>query len=326
MMAVLMLLGALLSISGCDQASPDAPRQTPPTIPPPATAAPSPRIVSLSPAVSVILRDLGHAPRVVGRHAYELALDRTLPACGDQAGIDYEALLRVRPTHVFTQWGARELPERLRTLAAQQHWTLRDVNPLSLAQIADAITTLDAALQPDGAAGPHARELARQTIALGVPSPNAAPIVSETVLLLCSLAPPAALGPGSCHAELLAGLSIRPAVREGSAYLELSREDLVRMDPWGIVLFAPRAAGTDADTERSAEQRAEADPWAPVRDLPLRALREGRIVVVDDPLGLLPSSAMVGVAAELRSAVDAWRSAPADAPTTEPGPAPSGLP
>lgn len=285
---VAMLLAMLVACAGCERSAS--------TSKPPSAATGEPRIVSLSPAISVILRDLGYERAIVGRHAYELILDPALPACGDQTGIDYEALLRVRPTHVFTQWGARELPERLRELAQREGWVLRDVNPLSIEQIAESTLELDAALSPDHAPRAAARKLASKVHALAMPLRRDG--LAGSVLLLASVAPPAALGPGSCHVEMLTGLGAVSAVGEGSAYVELSREDLVRMDPWAIVVFAPRPR-TGSDASR--------DVLAPLRDLPLRAVREGRAGVIDDPLGLLPSSAMLGVARELDELFASWR-------------------
>lgn len=270
--------------------------RTPSASPRPSATPDDPRIVSLSPAVSVILRDLGYERAIVGRHAYELVLDQALPACGDQTGIDYEALLRVRPTHVFTQWGSRELPERLRELAQQEGWVLRDVNPLSIEQIAESVLELDGALSPDHAPRAPARELASKVLALAMPTQREG--LAGSVLLLASVSPPAALGPRSCHAELLTGLGAVSAVGEGLAYIELSREDLVRMDPWAIVVFAPRLRTSEGEP---------ADTLAPLRDLPLRALREGRVGVIDDPLSLLPSTAMLGVARELDALFATWR-------------------
>jgi hypothetical protein len=54
---------------------------------------PDQRLVVLSPAVAVMLRDLGLADRVVGKHDYDLVLPDTVPAVGHQEALDYEAIL-----------------------------------------------------------------------------------------------------------------------------------------------------------------------------------------------------------------------------------------
>src|SRR5262245_61348101 len=95
-----------------------------------------PRIVALSPAVAVILRDLGLADRIVGRHGYDFVLNKSVPVCGDQAGgIDYETLLRARPTHVLIESGARETPGRLTELAEEHHWAVESLRMLTLDDI-----------------------------------------------------------------------------------------------------------------------------------------------------------------------------------------------
>lgn len=304
------------------------------TAPPPPNASNLPRIVALSPAVAVILRDLGEERHVVGRHAFDFVLPASVPACGDQAGIDYEALLRVRPTHVFTQWGARALPEKLTTLASQQGWVVRDVNPLTLAQITRAVRTLDEALWADAFAeyqpSPRAAELIMTLTALDVASRDAdAPRIGPgPVLLLAALAPPAALGPGSCHHEILLAVGGVPALREGRPFLELAAEDIVRLAPEGIVLFRPRSPGSQvaegaaapSDQPDRANGANGTDAFAALRGLPIPAVQQQRLEVIDDPLGLLPSTAMIAVADRLGQILRAWT------PTGEPSATPTAMP
>ncbi|HLP83394.1 MAG TPA: hypothetical protein VK157_03510 [Phycisphaerales bacterium] len=258
------------------------------------------RVVVLSPALAVIVRDLGYEAQVVARHAYDDVLPRELPAVGDQAGIDYEALLRVRPTHVLVQWGARELPERLTQLATEHQWQITNANPLTLAQIKTAVRDIDAALGSAKQLSPGATQLLDQLSQFdATPQSSWGP-----VLLLASTSPPAALGPGSCHAELLAAVGGVPAISEGSPWMELSNEDLVRMQPRAIVLIRPRSARgvTDADAPTR-------DPWQPLADLGLSAVRTGHVAIIDDPEGLLPSTSMIRVGEALRQHVRAWSNA-----------------
>ena len=104
------------------------------------------RIVAHSPALAVILKDLGYEAQIVGRHAYDLVLDPKVPSCGELGTIDYETLIRVRPTHVFIQWGARELPERLAELAAANDWVVMNLNPLGLDEIESCARQMDEAV------------------------------------------------------------------------------------------------------------------------------------------------------------------------------------
>ncbi len=168
-------------------------------------ASTSPRVAVLSPAAAIIVRDLGFEKNVVARHAYDAVLAKELPSAGDQAGINYEMLLRVDPTLVITQWGARTLPEKLMTLATERNWTVLDVNPLTLEQIADATTKIGAALSSDDVVVSRASELAARVRECGVVSPRneaelnrGAAKSSLSVLMLVGVSPITALGPGSC--------------------------------------------------------------------------------------------------------------------------------
>jgi hypothetical protein len=110
----------------------------PGTQPTPAATTPQssqPRVVVLSPALAITLKDLGLEHMIVGRHGYDLVLDKSLPVCGDQAGIDYEALIRAKPTHVVLQWGARPLPDRLTELATTYDWIVVNQELLTLSDV-----------------------------------------------------------------------------------------------------------------------------------------------------------------------------------------------
>lgn len=307
----ILLLGALvtaLTIAACERS---APAPIPPAPSPPAArdpVAPAQRVVVLSPALAVIVRDLGYADRVVARHAYDDVLPHDLPAVGDQAGIDYEALLRVNPTHVLLQWGARDVPERLTQLSVAHAWRITNSNPLSLADIERSVREIDAALAGDGSPTPRAVALLQALQEIRTPQDAAA--AWGPVLLLASVDPPAALGPGSCHDEILRGVGGQPAILQGTPWMELSREDIVRLQPRAIVLVRPRSAKgvTDADGP-AADQAADqsGDVWQPLRGLGLTALDENRVAVIDDHEGLLPSTSMIRVADTIRKMVLSWK-------------------
>jgi ABC-type hemin transport system substrate-binding protein len=253
------------------------------------------RVAVLSPAAAVILRDLGHEELIVARHAYDLALDRALPVCGDQAGLDYEALLRARPTVVVTEWGARELPARLRELSQRKGWQVHDVRLLSLRDIGEQAVALDALVR-GGEPSPGALDLESRVRAWGEGRPpkrltgeEAARIGS--VLLLGAASPPGALGPGSCHHELLVALGVTPAITEGKAWIELTHEDIVRLAPGAIVVFRPRAPGEAGNAEVAMDDGV----LRGLMDLDAPAMTSKRVLVIDDPLGLLPSTSMLGV-------------------------------
>ncbi|HZW08901.1 MAG TPA: hypothetical protein VFF69_03280, partial [Phycisphaerales bacterium] len=156
-----------------------------------------PRIVVLSPALGVVLHDLGLREHIVGRHGYDTVLDQSIPVCGEQNGVNYEALLRARPTHVITEWGTRELPAKLAGLAESNGWVLRDFRMLTLGDVDAAATALGGMLPQ---ASPSAR-ISRMHELAGAAPPDR--LWSGRVLLLMDVSPIAAIGPGSAHHELL---------------------------------------------------------------------------------------------------------------------------
>lgn len=284
-------------------------RTSPPPPPAPLPTAPPLRIVSLSPAVSVILRDLGHEQAIVGRHAYDFVLPSSVPICGDQAGVDYESLVRAKPTHVLTQWGARAPPEKLTDMARSQGWTLRDVPILTVDDISTAVGTIDRAVRVVGesdALSPNALRLQAAMSELAHPEPKPDRSGVGKVLILIGTAPPTALGPGSAHDELLRALGATPAITDGKAWMELTHEDLVRLAPDAIILFMLR--GSDEHPHAGSEAGATPidDPWKPLRPLNLPALRSGHVAVVDDPLALLPSTGLIPVGENMKTLLSQW--------------------
>lgn len=255
------------------------------------------RIVALSPAAAVTLKDLGLADRIVGRHGYDLALDPGVAVCGDQAGIDYEALLAVKPTHVVVQWGARDLPPRLVRLAAERGWRVEPFNPLTLGEIRTSVDRLAELFDE-----PAVRQRAAELRAACGRAWSKRPGVDRAgrVLLLVGVKPPAALGPGSFHQQILEALGGTAAVKSGGAYQELDAEDVLHLKPEAIVIFRPRRFGAPA-----AEPGWPSDLGA-LAGLAVPALEKRRVAVIDDPLGLTPSTAMIGLADELAGVLERW--------------------
>jgi ABC-type hemin transport system substrate-binding protein len=268
----------------------------PPPAPPPDHQN-QPRIAVLSPALGVVLADVGLGERIVGRHGYDRVLDPSIPVCGEQSGVNYEALIRVNPTHVITEWGTREFPARLTTLAESNGWIVRDFRMLTLNDIDSAATSL-AELLPGAELSPRVRRM--HEIATTV---HPETIWAGRVLLLMDASPIAALGPGSAHQELLVRVGGVPAITEGSPYMPMHKEDLARIAPDAIILVQPRAGGDDAPpaTAESVREQLHA-----ITSLDIPAAQSGRIAIVDHPLALLPSTALADVADEFAALLARW--------------------
>lgn len=285
--AVLVAVAAACAawVAGCERAGKEAGGEV---------GGGTPRVVVLSPAAGVTLRDMGLEGWVVGRHGFDLALDPSLPVCGDQGGIDYEALLRVRPTHVVIQWGSRELPGRLTSLARERGWVIENYNPLSLSEIDAASASLARALGVEASRAPSVSAALAGMERAGY---------GGRVLLLAGVDPPAALGPGSFHHDMLVALGAKPALERGGPWVTLDAEDVRNLSPDAMLLILPRAPGAPGGPGgRGAAQ----ERLGRLGTLDVPAVREGRVAVIDDPLAHTPSTAMIGVAGEMAGVLRGW--------------------
>lgn len=283
-----LLLAMLVFFIGCGRTEPasDAPEHAGGT-------ATNPRIVVLSPALGVILTEYGLADCVVGRHGWDTALDQDIPVCGDQNALNYESLIRAEPTHVLLEWGERELPERLTSLAERRGWVVRNYRLMTLDEIADATRGLGE-LFPGAEPG---ATIERFLTLVGTTTPE--PVWDGRVLLLMGTSPISALGPGSSHHELLVSAGGRPAITEGSPFMPLHAEDVLRLAPDAICIIKTDAdAGPDMPLGRVE--------LGAIGGLDIPAVRNDRVVVINHPQAVLPSPRLVEVRAEMERAIRGW--------------------
>lgn len=248
-----------------------------------------PRIAALSPALGVMLIDLGLEDRVVARHAWDSFLPASIPHAGDQSAIDYERLIAADPTHVLLEWGSRELPTRLVELAADRGWTIADYRLLTLEDTVDAVRTLAAAFDidtdlPERMASAWSRRPPREDVG--------------DVLLMIQTAPEiAALGPGSAHAEILERLGFSHAFESGGPYQVLLAEDVAALEPAHVVVIAPNG---DSDAIK-----------AEVANGPIaRVLPDASVHVLTGQADLTPGPRLVDFASRLEAALVARSNRP----------------
>lgn len=291
------------------------------------------RIVALSPALAIILKDLGYEDQIVGRHAYDLALDPSIPTCGELGSIDYESLIKVHPSHIFIQWGSQELPARLTELAKANNWIIRNLNPLTLDEIKAAAETMDrdvfdfATKNLDAIASiPQASVPAKPDAAsnqqptppehLKPPMPfeddmllawtDRGPFMKSAgrILLVSGTKPIGALGPGSFHAQLIERLGATPALATGGAWITLDLEDLNKLAPDAIILFAPRPPHSPAPPAPKPEELIAL--FGRAGELNIPAFKNKRVALIDDPFCLTPSTAMIPIADQLADIISNW--------------------
>ncbi len=281
-LAFLILIGALAILRSAGTAA------TPPDD--------RPRVVVLSPALGASMRDLGFAHLVVGRHQWDRSLPQTIPVCGDQAAIDYEALVSVSPTVVLTQWGARELPGAFRELVNERGWEHHDLSALALDEVAGSIGRLDTLMRahttPEAARimGEDAERWFRGELSRRVDTPTG------PVLMLGATGPFFAFGPGSFHHEILLSIGGVAAVSSGPAWVGLGHEDILAMNPWGIVLVIP---GADEGSDPAAL-------LGRMSSSTLGAVASGRVALIGDSEAHLPGTPMARFAGRLRGILSEW--------------------
>lgn len=260
----------------------------------PPVRAVGPRIVSLSPAASVMLRQAGLEDAVVGRHGWDAVLDPGVPTAGDQTGLDYERLSALDPTHVVIEPGATGIPARLADLADRDGVRVVPVRVLTLEDIAGSARAIAGAF---GDVAPRERELLEAAARLGAVR-DAKPGWGR-VLLVVSVSPAIdCLGPGSAHHELLVNAGFTPALAEGAPWVTLSVEDVMRLDPGAIVLVQP-SSSPDAGSGPIGSR------LGGLAGRGIAADRLGRVVLIDDPLALVPGTNLVEIGAVMREGLDA---------------------
>jgi len=253
------------------------------------------RIVSLSPAITRTLVDLGVEDRIVGRTPYCRAVEASVPAVGSLLEIDAEAIRAVDPDVVLVQPPAAGMNPGLVRLAEREGWTvetfrldsIRDLEAM-LEGVAEVIATGDPIRdEPIAAASMRLREA---LVAASAPLEKGIADRLGRVIVLFGVDPPMAFGRGTFPDRLLARLGVANAI-DADGYPQLSAEDLVELEPDVVILL--RDAPRDAD-----------DPLARLRDLRLERAGD-RIVVVRHPEALTPGSGWIAAAAEIRRALEA---------------------
>ncbi len=251
------------------------------------------------------MRDMGLSDRIVGRHAYDSSTSRDIPPVGDEGGVDQEAILRAQPNLVFIQRSAHGPPEFLSRCGDEGRFTLAVVPLLSLDDIPRAVREIDrrvALLEQrapsiDDPNSAVAALVAKMNLAFA-PHPERYQRAGR-VLLLASINPPAAFGPGSWHHDLLLRAGATPAITEGAPYIAIDTEDLLRINPDAIILIEAQPPDpTPVRTRLGA-----------LAELDVPALKNGRIAAIDDPNVMTPSAAMIDFADRLDQLLAKWSSA-----------------
>jgi len=255
------------------------------------------RIVSLSPALTDMLIDLGLRKAIVGRDAWDEQLADSIPRVGDLSNLDLERVILLKPTHLILQQGGRGVPESLKKTAEDQHWTIINLHIDSLADLLSALHQLagdmaDACQNDKRRKVIHIKEriLTKRFHDATAPLDNDTISGIGTVLSFYSLDPPGAFGPGSYLSDILKKMGIPNALQSGGAWQNLDGETILRADPQTILIIK---AGAAANTGQPVNPKELAQ-------LPLRAVGNNRTVVISHPQALLPGTSLIELAEIIR--------------------------
>ena len=287
-----LLIGTVVwvAICGCgrsDEAGPTA-----------SGATATPRIVSLSPALSRTLLDLGLGDLIVGRTAFCASLPPDIPVVGNLYEVDFERLIRLEPTHVLVQPPSASGPDpQLKRLGDRHGWIIAHWTINSIEDIEQVIRDLPGVLYADrpdrqGLAAGRAAELLNEIAAALTPSGDGG--WRGRTLLVSDTEPVWVFGRGTYLHDILAAMGGANAVG-AEGWVQLSLEDVGRLDPEAIIIV--RDSGLrDVDPLEAA---------GPLRKLDTTARRQHRITVLWHPDAKLPSSGVIGVAKEMRRVLQA---------------------
>jgi iron complex transport system substrate-binding protein len=280
-----ILLAALAGAFACLAASCGRPEAFDDKAEPPDAA--TLRIVSLSPAISRTLVDLGLGDRIVGRTPYCESIDRRIPVVGDLLDLNWELLVRVKPTHVLVQPPASGIAPALVREAEARGWSVGAWRLDAVADIRKLLTNLPEVLLVDASSHESVAQRAHgliERIDALLAAPDAGVFDGRT-LLLVSLEPVTVCGEGTYLHELLIALGGRNAISM-RGYPQLTLEDVARIDPAAIVHIQPGLA-------RQAS-------FGAVATLDVSAVRNGRLARLAHTDAFMPSSAVADVAVALR--------------------------
>lgn len=324
------LLLALLSLIGCDRATqpPDSARsssQSNATQPSGERANQSQRLVTLAPALTKMVKDLGAADRLVGVAKNDAVAPAEVPIVGTYNNINTEALLHASPTHVLMITAKQQVPQRLRTMADRGRFKLvtypypRQIEVIGRILHHPATTSAkaqSAKTQPATRANGEAQDTSpRRPPGIGQVlnrADKAAELKHQLyarldrlkdltrdwpepkVLLVINPRSMLVTGPGSVNHQLLKYVSARNAAGDAPIpAISLNREALLAKQPEAIVLLDP---GSPPLTEGDGR-------LASFRGLSIPAVQRDRIALLNDPLILLPSTNLPQTAEALAKAI-----------------------
>lgn len=231
-----LIMIATLAGCGREQAGPAASA-------PAASAEHGPRIVCLSPASTLQIVQLGAADRLVGVTAFdEPSLPeeyRGLPAVGDYYNVNFESLLRLKPTAMIVQKADDRLWPHLKEFARQHQVELVNVR---LDTLDDLFATARRVGQVCGKAQAAEYKVRLMQAQIQALREKTAVLPHPKVLYIIGKNPIWVVGANRIWNDIVTmagGVNLGASL--GSDFPEISREGIVRLAPEALLLGDPGA-------------------------------------------------------------------------------------
>lgn len=330
-----LLIGLTIALTGCGDAA-DGPGEIVGDSDGKAPVAR--RIVSLAPALTRMVVDLGMSPSLVGVGDNDDALpaDKNLPSVGPFPNVNSEMLISLKPTHVLVMAGAEGIPTSLDSLASAHDFkivsfpypnSVRDVSTILMGEFSQETGTLVSESSLGSALG---NEYLAFSLATAI-NAELAKIADVThvipyekkprVLVVFQTTPRlTAAGPGTVLHDLLtqycrAENAAIPSMKAPKDIYDPKQVSQANIDPASQVGTAPTF-----DKEKLLNAKPDVivlmlpgepplttiddDPrLISLRGLDIPAVKNNRIVLVSDALALLPSSSLPKTALAMSKAI-----------------------
>lgn len=232
------------------------------------------RLVSMSPAFTQMLVDLGYKDGIVGVGAYDPLAGKPAAVVGDLYQLDYEKLLAIQPTHVFLQPGKSGAPGKLQELARRHQWAIYAYEVETKHDAMTALHWIGGMIGARAEARKLADDLQRRWEAIEKLTDRGG---KPQTLLVIGRNPMTCAGPNTFLSQMLtAAGGINALAGSANRYPVIDKEAALKIDPQVILLVT------------SDESESNKTPSLPA------SLME-RVRIVSDEQALLPSTTMVRV-------------------------------
>lgn len=256
------------------------------------------RIVCMSPAISQMISDLGESGLLVGVHQRDEFVGKAgIEAVGDNVQLDYEKLIRLKPTHVILQKLKTGVPEKLKGFAEKYGWSIHEFEIDTLDDVWETLVGegeqkgLGDILKVGEKAKRLVSELRGQLESVSRVGGKLEGDGRLKVLMLVYTSPMTAVGPGTYLNEILRYCGGENVIKEttSSLYPTIDYEKIIAMHPEVILLFGQAKSALSETGILSREE-------AIAQGLNLPESVNVKIVLIDHDKAFLPSTSAVSVA------------------------------